>query len=81
MFEQSEEEPESSANPPLEAIRSSWRELNMRTQTNLLATIIKEVASIRMQDRLSSRSWTMQLRGYVRSNDDHGNGRKFFGNF
>jgi hypothetical protein len=27
----------------LEAIRSSWRELNMRTQTNLLSTIIKEV--------------------------------------
>jgi hypothetical protein len=27
----------------LEAIRSSWRKLNMRTQTNLLATIIKEV--------------------------------------
>ena len=43
MFEQSEEEHESSANTPLEAIRSAWRELNMRTQTNLLATIIKEV--------------------------------------
>lgn len=43
MFEQSEEEQESSANTPLETIRSSWRELNMRTQTNLLATIIKEV--------------------------------------
>jgi hypothetical protein len=27
----------------LEAIRSSWHELNMRTRTNLLATIIKEV--------------------------------------
>jgi hypothetical protein len=27
----------------LEAIRSSWSELRMRTQTNLLATIIKEV--------------------------------------
>lgn len=43
IFEQSEEEHESSANTPLEAIRSSWRKLNMRTQTNLLATIIKEV--------------------------------------
>ncbi len=43
MFEQSEAEHESSANAPLEAIRSSWSELNMRTQTNLLATIIKEV--------------------------------------
>ena len=43
MFEQSEEEQESSANTPLEAIRSSWRELNMRTQRNLLATIIKDV--------------------------------------
>ncbi|MCX7399376.1 MAG: zinc ribbon domain-containing protein [Planctomycetales bacterium] len=43
MFEQSEAEHESSANAPLEAIRSSWHELNMRTQTNLLATIIKEV--------------------------------------
>lgn len=43
MIEQSEEEHESSANPPLESIRSSWRELNMRTQTNLLATIIKEM--------------------------------------
>lgn len=43
MFEQSEAEHESSANTPLEAIRSSWRELNMRTQSNLLATIIKEV--------------------------------------
>lgn len=43
MFEQSEGEHESSANTPLEAIRSAWRELNMRTQTNLLATIIKEV--------------------------------------
>jgi len=43
MFEQSEEEHESSANTPLEAIRSAWRELNMRTQTNPLATITKEV--------------------------------------
>jgi site-specific DNA recombinase len=43
IFEQSEEEHESSGNTPLEAIRSAWRELNMRTQTNLLATIIKEV--------------------------------------
>lgn len=43
MFEQSEVERESSANTPLKAIRSSWHELNMRTQTNLLATIIKEV--------------------------------------
>lgn len=43
IFEQSKEEPESSANTPLEAIRSCWRDLSMRTQTNLLATIIKEV--------------------------------------
>lgn len=43
IFEQSEEEPESSANSPQEAIRSSSRDLSMRTQTNLLATIIKEV--------------------------------------
>jgi site-specific DNA recombinase len=43
IFEQSEEEHESSGNTPLEAIRSCWRDLSMRTQTNLLATIIKEV--------------------------------------
>jgi hypothetical protein len=43
MFELSEAVHESSANAPLEAIRSSWHELNMRTRTNLLATIIKEV--------------------------------------
>jgi hypothetical protein len=43
MFEQSDAEHESSANAPLEAIRSAWRELNMRTQKNLLATIIKEI--------------------------------------
>ncbi len=39
----SEFQHKSSGNTPLEAIRSSWRELNMRTQTNLRATIIKEV--------------------------------------
>lgn len=43
MFEESEEEHESSANTPLEEIRSASRELNMRTQTILLAKIIKEV--------------------------------------
>ena len=30
-------------NTPLEAIRSSWRELNTRFQTNLQATNIKDV--------------------------------------
>lgn len=43
MFEESEEEHASSANTPVEAIRSSWSELNMRAHTNLLATINKEV--------------------------------------
>ena len=43
IFEQSEEEPKSAANISVDAICSSSRDLNVRTEANLLATIIKEV--------------------------------------